>query len=148
MTDSVSPPRSSDDAPNGLSDQHTYELKRMLFDLAYLTMCADGEQHLSEKTFVQQLARELESDVDAEERVDDLAPLLDQGSEFVRRRVLYLAAAVRDRAGDQSETITRRYLDLLRDLIIADVNVTPEERTLFNDLCDRWDITDVHLPQS
>jgi hypothetical protein len=138
---------STDDASTeGISGQRAHELRRMLFDLAYLTMQADGTEHLSEKTFVNRLARELEADVDAEERVDDLAPLLEQGPEFVRRRVLYLAAAVQDRAGDQADTITRKYLHILRDIIIADVDVAPEERSLFQDLCEAWNVDDISLP--
>jgi hypothetical protein len=125
------------------------ELKRMLFDLAYLVMNADGTEHISEKMLVQKLERRMEREgsVDIEARTGELAPLLDEDPDAIRDRVMELADDVADRAGDRVQELGDGYLDFLKGLIVADANVASEEYDLFEALCERWDV-EKELPQS
>ncbi len=118
------------------------ELKRMLFDLAYLVMNADGSEHISERMLVQKLEQRMEREgsVDIESRTDELAPLLDEGPDAIRERVLALADGVADQAGDRIEGVGDRYLDFLKGLIVADASVADEEHALFEVLCDHWGV--------
>lgn len=125
------------------------ELKRMLFDLSYLIMNADGTEHISEKMLVRKLEARMEREgsVDVNARTDELSSFLDDGPMAIRERVLDLADGVADHAGDRIEEVGDRYLDLLKGLIVADANVADEEYSLFETLCDRWGI-EKELPQS
>ncbi len=125
------------------------ELKRMLFDLAYLVMNADGTEHISEKMLVQKLERrvEREGSVDIDARTDELSSLLEGGPDEIRERVEQLADDVADRAGDRVDELGEGYLQFLKGLIIADASVADEEYALFEVLCDRWGI-EKELPQS
>lgn len=118
------------------------ELKRMLFDLAYLVMNADGTEHISEKMLVQKLEQrvEREGSVDIDARTDDLAPLLEEGPDAIRERVQELADGVAEQAGDRVQELGDGYLDFLKGLIVADASVAEEEYDLFGVLCDRWDV--------
>ncbi len=118
------------------------ELKRMLFDLAYLVMNADGTEHVSEKMLVRELEQRMEREgsVNVTVRTDELKPVLDDGSDAIRSRVLSLADDVADRAGDRTQEVAVRYLDLLRGLIVADASVDPAEHALFEALCERWGV--------
>lgn len=118
------------------------ELKRMLFDLAYLVMNADGTEHVSERMLVRELEQRMEREgsVNVKDRTDELKPVLDDGPDAIRSRVSRLADDVADRAGDRMKEVGTRYLDLLRGLIVADASVDPAEHELFEALCDRWGI--------
>lgn len=118
------------------------ELKRMLFDLAYLVMNADGTEHISEKMLVRELEQRMEREgsVNVEARAEKLEPVLDDGPDAIRSRVLRLADDVADRAGNRIQEVGTRYLDLLRGLIVADASVDPAEHELFEALCDRWGV--------
>lgn len=119
-----------------------HELKRILFDLAYLIMNADGTEHISEQMLVRELEWKLERErsVDVEARGDQLASLLQEGSAAIRERVEQLAREVADHAGDRTAALGRGYLDFLKGLIVADATVTEEESELFQILCDEWGI--------
>jgi len=123
-------------------------LKRMLFDLAYLLMNADGTEHVSEQRLVQELERRLEREgsVDVEGRADDLRPLLEEGPPAIRDRVQAIADEFADEAGEHARPLARRVLQFLRSLAVADANVSPEEHVLFNDLCEQWGV-DMELPR-
>jgi uncharacterized tellurite resistance protein B-like protein len=118
------------------------ELKRMLFDLAYLVMNADGTEHVSEQMLVRELEARMEREgsVDVEARTEELKSVLNEGPDAIRLRVAKLADDVADRAGDRTQEIGARYLDLLRGLIVADANVDPAEYQLFEVLCERWEV--------
>jgi hypothetical protein len=118
------------------------ELKRMLFDLAYLVMNADGTEHVSEKMLVRELESRMEREgsVNVEARTDELKSVLDEGADAIRSRVMKLAGDVAERAGERTQEVGARYLDLLKGLIVADASVDPEEYKLFMDLCDRWGV--------
>jgi uncharacterized tellurite resistance protein B-like protein len=118
------------------------ELKRMLFDLSYLVMNADGTEHISEKMLVQKLERRLEREgsVDVDNRADTLENLLEKGPDAIRDRVTVLAEKVADRAGDRTQELCKGYLDLLKGLIVADANVSPKEYELFDVLCEKWGV--------
>lgn len=137
------------DASEESTKDRIRELKRMLFDLVYLVMNADGNEHVSEKMLVRKLEARMEREgsVDVDGRAGDLAPLLDEGPDAIRGRVRELADDVYDRAGHRAEALTKRYMDLLKGLIVADADVSPEERRLFADLCERWGV-DEELPTS
>jgi len=130
-------------------DDRVRELKRMLFDLAYLVMNADGTEHISEKMLVQKLERRMEQEgsVDVDARAEELSSLLEDGPDAIRERVVTLADDVADRAGDRMQELGEGYLDFLKGLIIADASVASEEHDLFEVLCDRWEI-EKELPQS
>lgn len=125
------------------------ELKRMLFDLAYLVMNADGTEHISEKMLVRKLEQRMEQEgsVDIDARTDDLAPLLEEGPDAIRDRVEDLADGVAEQAGDRVEELGDGYLDFLKGLIVADASVDEAEYDLFEVLCDRWGV-DKDLPHS
>ena len=108
-------------ASRGAADR-VQELKRHLFDLAYLVMNADGTEHISEEMLVQELEERMEREgsVDVEARADELAPLLDDGPRAIRERVLVLADEVAEQAAPRTEAVGARYLDFLRGLIVAD----------------------------
>lgn len=114
----------------------------MLFDLAYLVMNADGTEHISEKMLVQKLEQRMEREgsVDIDARTDDLAPLLEEGTDAIRERVLDLAEGVAEQAGDRVQELGDGYLDFLKGLIVADASVADEEYDLFEVLCDRWGV--------
>jgi hypothetical protein len=133
---------------SGSSDR-VQELKRMLFDLSYLVMNADGTEHISEKMLVQKLERRMEQEgsVDVEARADDLASLLEEGPDAIRERVLSLAEDVADRADDRLQELGDGYLEFLKGLIVADADVDEEEYDLFNQLCERWGV-EKELPRS
>jgi hypothetical protein len=135
---------SPSDAPDRVQD-----LKRMLFDLAYLVMNADGTEHISEKMLVRKLENRMEREgsVDIDARTADLVPLLEKGPDAIRDRVSALADKVSDRAGERTQEVGERYLDFLRGLIVADANVSPREHNLFGLLTDRWGI-EKDLPRS
>ncbi len=143
-----------DMATSDLEDESTstdrvQELKRMLFDLSYLVMNADGTEHISEKMLVQKLERRMEQEgsVDVEARTDDLASLLEEGPDAIRERVISLADDVADRAGDRLQELGDGYLEFLKGLIIADASVSDEEYNLFEQLCERWSV-EKDLPRS
>jgi hypothetical protein len=142
-----------DVAMSGMEDDSTadrvQELKRMLFDLAYLVMNADGTEHVSEKMLVQKLERRMEREgsVDVDARMEELSALLDEGPDAIRDRVVQLADDVSDRAGDHVQELGNSYLEFLKGLIIADADVATEEYDLFEILCDRWGI-EKELPRS
>lgn len=125
------------------------ELKRMLFDLAYLIMNADGTEHISEQMLVRKLEgrMEREGSVDVEARNEELSSLLEEGPEAIRGRVEKLATQFEDRAGDRLEALGSEYLEFLKGLIVADATVTDEEHQLFDVLCEEWGI-EVELPSS
>jgi hypothetical protein len=125
------------------------ELKRMLFDLAYLVMNADGTEHISEKMLVRKLEQRMtrEGSVDVNARTDDLAPLLEEGPDAIRKRVQALADRVAEKAGDHVEELGDGYLDFLKSLIVADASVDEAEGDLFAVLCDRWGV-EKDLPAS
>jgi uncharacterized tellurite resistance protein B-like protein len=149
MADSNDPDRNrsffelatGEEASRGAADR-VQELKRHLFDLAYLVMNADGTEHISEEMLVQELEERMEREgsVDVEARADELAPLLDDGPRAIRERVLVLADEVAEQAAPQTEAVGARYLDFLRGLIVADARVSAEERELFSALCERWGV--------
>lgn len=124
-------------------------LKRMLFDLAYLVMNADGTEHISEKMLVRKLERRMEKEgsVDVEARTGELAPLLEEGPDAIRNRVVDLAEQVAERAGDRMQALGAGYLDFLKGLIVADANVSSEEYELFEVLCEQWEV-EKELPRS
>lgn len=128
----------------GASDaaDRVQELKRMLFDLSYLIMNVDGTEHISEQMLVQKLEQRMEREgsVNVDARADELAPLLDEGPDAIRERVLELADRVAEKAGDRVEGVGDRYLDFLRGLIVADASVADEEHALFEALCDHWGV--------
>lgn len=130
----------SDEGPPG-SDR-VRALKRILFDLAYLVVNADGTEHVSEQMLIRELEgrMEREGSVDVEARADALERVLDGGPDAVRARVDDLAAAVADRTGQRTQEVGARYLDLMKGLIVADANVDPTEYALFDLLCTRWDV--------
>jgi hypothetical protein len=117
-------------------------LKRVLFDLAYLVVNADGTEHVSEQVLIRELEgrMEREGSVDVEARARELDAVLDGGPEAVRTRVEELAAAVVDRAGERTREVGARYLDLLKGLVVADATVDPVEYELYDLLCTRWDV--------
>lgn len=125
------------------------ELKRMLFDLSYLIMNADGTEHISEKMLVRKLERRMEREdsVNVEARSDELASILEEGPDAIHDHVLTLADDVADRAGDRLQELGNGYLDFLKGLIVADASVAEEEYNLFEVLCDRWGI-EKELPRS
>lgn len=125
------------------------ELKRMLFDLAYLVVNADGVEHISERMLVRELEGRLvtEGSVDVEARADALTPILEGGPLAIRERVRELGDAVAERAGDRMDVLGNGYLDLLKGVIVADANVSPEEYELFRLLCDRWGV-EKELPRA
>lgn len=151
MTDSPTPSGNGffelDADGSGDDSYRTGELKRLLFDLVYLVMNADGTEHISERMLVEKLEQRLETEgsVDVEGRADELKPILEKGPPAIRDRVQDIADEVVEQAGDYAEPLTERYLDLLRGLIVADASVTPEEHILFEDLCERWNV-DMELP--
>lgn len=118
------------------------ELKRLLFDLAYLVMNADGSEHISEKMLVQMLERRMEREgsVDVDARTEELASVLEEGPDVIRDRVLTLADEVANRAGDRTREIGEGYLEFLKGLIVADASVATEEHELFDALCERWGV--------
>lgn len=124
-------------------------LKRMLFDLAYLVMNADGTEHISEQMLVRKLERRMEREgsVDVEARADDLAPLLENGPEAIRERVRELANELTEAAGDRAQVLGEHYLDFLKGLIVADASVVAEESELFALLCEQWGV-EKELPRS
>lgn len=128
--------------PTESNADRVQELKRMLFDLAYLIMNADGTEHVSEKMLVQKLERRMEQEgsVDIETRTEELASLLEAGPDAIRDRVLALADDVADRAGDRVQDVGEGYLDFLKGLIVADASVSTEEYELFEALCDHWGV--------
>jgi uncharacterized tellurite resistance protein B-like protein len=125
------------------------ELEGMLFDLMYLTMNADGEAHASEKELIDKLKARLSRDerVEVESRVERLRPVVDDGTDAVRERALELADDVAELADEEKDQLAGSYMTLLKGMILADEEIAEEERTLFNDLCRRWDIED-QLPAS
>lgn len=125
------------------------ELKRMLFDLSYLVMNADGTEHISEQILVAKLEQRMEREesVDVDARSETLASLLDDGPEAIREQVSDLADDVADHAGEDASRLCSSYLDLLKGLIVADATVTSEEVELFELLCDRWGV-EKELPQT
>jgi len=125
------------------------ELKRILFDLAYLIMNADGAEHISEKMLVQKLSRKMEREdsVDVGNRADELDPLIEEGMPAIRSHVEALADTFTEHAGDYGPVLADSFLDLLKGLIVADADVSPEEALLFDLLTTQWDI-DKSLPQS
>lgn len=155
MTDADAPEESSffemaaGQSPGDAHPDRVQELKRMLFDLAYLVMNADGTEHISEQMLVQKLERRMEREgsVDIDARTDELAPLLEEGPDAIRERVLTLADEVADRAEDRTQEVGARYLDFLKGLIVADANVDAAEHDLFEVLCDRWNV-EKDLPRS
>jgi hypothetical protein len=135
--------------PDDSDGDRVAELKRILFDLAYLVMNADGTEHISEKMLVQKLEQRMEREgsVDVDARAESLAPLLETGPDAIRDRVEELADDVADRAGDRVQDVGERYLDFLKGLIVADASVASEEYELFQALCDRWGV-EKELPRS
>jgi len=131
------------------SGDRVQELKRILFDLAYLVMNADGNEHISEKMLVRELQTRIEREgsVDVETRTGELARVLDDGPGAIRERVLDLADEVADRAGDRVADVGDGYLDFLKGLIVSDASIADEEYELFNELCDRWGV-EKQLPRS
>ena len=125
------------------------ELKRMLFDLAYLVMNADGTEHISEKMLIRKLEHRMEREgsVDVDARADELGPLLEEGPEAIRARVQDVAGEVAERAGERTQTLGEGYLDFLKGLIVADASVSTEEYELFELLCNEWGIEN-DLPRS
>jgi uncharacterized tellurite resistance protein B-like protein len=121
---------------------HVRKLKRMLFDLAYLVVNADGGEHLSEQLIMRELQGrvEVEKSVDAEARKEALAPVLQAGPVAIRERALRVASEVVREAGDAAAPLTEGYRDLLSRLIVADAHVSEAERALFDGLCDYWDL--------
>lgn len=148
MTDSDSSAGSSlfafaaDEDSDDAGPDRVQELKRILFDLAYLVMNADGSEHISEKMLVEKLERRMEREgsVDVDNRAEALSPLLDEGPDAIQKRVEKLADEVADRAGERVQTVGDRYLDFLKGLIVADASITSEEYDLFDLLCDRWGV--------
>jgi hypothetical protein len=148
MTDSDSSAGSSlfafaaDEDPDDADPDRVQELKRILFDLAYLVMNADGSEHISEKMLVEKLERRMEREgsVNVDNRAEALSPLLDEGPDAIQKRVEELADEVADRAGDRVQAVGDRYLDFLKGLIVADASITSEEYDLFDLLCDRWGV--------
>jgi len=148
MTDSDSSAGSSlfafaaDEDTDNAHPGRVQELKRILFDLAYLVMNADGSEHISEKMLVQKLERRMEREgsVDVDNRAEELSPLLDEGPDAIKERVEALADEVADRAGDRVQEVGDRYLDFLKGLIVADASIASEEYDLFDLLCDRWGV--------
>lgn len=131
------------------SADRVQELKRMLFDLAYLVMNADGTEHISEKMLVRELKgrMEREGSVDVGARTDDLAPILDEGPGAIREHVLDLADDVDEHAGERLHQVADGFLDLLKGLIVSDASIAKEEYELFETLCERWSI-EKNLPRS
>ena len=117
-------------------------LKRVLFDLAYLVVNADGTEHVSEQMLIRELEgrMEREGSVDVEARTQALQSVLDEGADAVRARADALATEVVDRTGGRTQEVGARYLDLLKGLIVADANVDPAEYELFDLLCTRWGV--------
>jgi len=128
--------------PDNAERDRIETLKRTLFDLSYLIMNADGTEHISEKMLVQKLERRLEREgsVDVDGRVEALRPVVDDGEEAVRDRVLVLADQLADQAGDRADALAEQYLELLKGLIVADANVSPLEYELFQILCEHWGV--------
>jgi uncharacterized tellurite resistance protein B-like protein len=131
----------ADDASDSSSENRARKLKRILFDLAYLVMHADGAAHQSEKEIVQTLAERMEAEgsVDVDARAEALAPVLDEGMPAVRSRIQTFADEFTDLAGDEASQLAESFLALLQELIRADANVSPEEYEFFNVLATRWD---------
>ena len=117
-------------------------LKRMLFELAYLVVNADGTEHVSEKMLFRKLEQRMEREgsVDVEARADDLQAVLDEGPSAIRTRVEFLADGIADRTGERTREVGARYLDFLGGLIVADANVDPIEYELYDKLCRRWGV--------
>lgn len=114
----------------------------MLFDLAYLIVNADGTEHVMEQMLIEELERrpERKGTVDIEARTDHLAPIMEERSDAVRARADELAEEVAQQAGERTQEVGDRYLDLLRDFIVADADVHGTEAELFDLLADRWDV--------
>lgn len=134
---------------NQATSDRVQELKRLLFDLAYLVMNADGTEHISEKMLIRKLEHRIEREgsVSVDDRTDDLAPLLDQGPDAIRDRVVELADEVADRAGDRVQAVGDGFLDFLKGLIVADASVATVEYELFEMLCNRWGV-EKEIPRS
>jgi len=124
------------------------ELKRMLFELAYLVVNADGTEHVSEKMLLSKLEQRMEREgsVDVEARAEDLQAVLDEGPSAIRTRVEFLADEIADRAGGRVREVGAGYLDFLGGLIVADANVDPVEYELYDTLCRRWGVENT-LPE-
>lgn len=140
----ASGPDSSAAKPDRVQD-----LKRMLFDLAYLVMNADGTEHISEKMLIRKLENRMEREgsVNVEARADTLAPLLEKGPKAIRERVQDVAREVAERAGDKTKALGDSYLEFLKGLIVADANVSSEEYELFGVLCAQWGV-EKELPRA
>lgn len=125
--------------PSEEEGNRVQRIKRTLFDLSYLTMNADGREHISEKMLVRKLEDRMESEgsVDVDARTDELKPLLDEGPDAIRERATDLAAELSEQAGDRTEELGDKFLDWLKGLIIADANVAPEEYELFELICEQ-----------
>ncbi len=124
-------------------------LKRMLFDLSYLLMNADGTEHISERMLTRKLESRMEKEgsVDTEARANELAPLLEKGPDAIRDRIETLATELAQEAGDRTQAVGERYLDFLKGLIVADASVSEEEYEVFEMLCDKWGV-DKDLPRA
>jgi len=118
------------------------ELKRMLFDLSYLVVNADGTEHVSEQMLLSKLEQRMEREgsVDVESRAADLQALLAKGDDAIRARVEALAEGVAERAGERTQAVGARYLDFIGGLIVSDANVDPAEYELYDRLCTRWGV--------
>jgi len=138
MTESTPP--DSNEAASGSG--RVRELKRMLFDLAYLVVNADGTEHVSEKMLLRKLEHRMEQEgsVDVDTRVEDLRDLIENDPDALQARVEALADGVAERAGERTREVGARYLDLLSGLIVADANVDPVEYDLYDRLCRRWGV--------
>jgi hypothetical protein len=119
------------------------ELKRILFDLAYLIMNADGVEHDAEKEILDVLAERMASEgsVDVQDRAAELDAVIEQGPSATRKRIKTLADAFLEHVGsEKANLLGSAFLDLLRELIVADDSVTPEEFEFFNVLTTHWGI--------
>ena len=139
----------AEDAGASSDENRIQVLKRMLFDLAFLVMNADGTEHISEKMLIRELKgrMEREGSVDVGARTDDLAPILDEGPDAIREHVLDLADDVAEHSGDRLHQVADGFLDLLKGLIVSDASIAKEEYELFETLCDRWSV-EKNLPRS
>lgn len=118
------------------------QLKKILFDLVYLMMYADGIEHISEKMLLEKLERKIQTEdsVDIQTRVEVLSPVVEAGPAAIHEEVERRADAFLEQAGDKAPELAGPFLDLIRGLIVADATITPEEHEFFRVLADRWEV--------
>jgi len=114
----------------------------LIFKLLYLFMNCDNEISSEELLMINNIIDEYDSSEKKQiiQEIHTIDTAIEQGFSKIREHVIHIAEKINSLPETISKKLSLNIIQLLKNMIIADGKVHPNEYSLFQILCKKWDI--------